>query len=490
MLPYKSLIALEKPSKTPIFLQITNSLMDNIKSGLIPKGTKLLGTRALAEILSVSRQTVVAAYDELLAQGWLEIKAAQGTFVSSKIPVFTPISLDKSLNSNVLSDFSFSIKSKTGFDFPKKDYLKRPLLRGSSALTFDDGFPDVRLAPTDELARAYRSVLQKGYQKNTLFYGDTKGEATLRQEIATFLKETRGLNITIDNVMIGRGSMMGMFLTANTVLKMGDKVAVGALDYASVGLIFQNTGSELVKIRVDNQGLDVEHLAEMCEKTPIRMVYLTPHHHYPTTVTMPAERRLRLLELAKTYKFCILEDDYDYDFHYASSPILPLASVDTEGYVVYVGSLCKTISPALRVGFIVAPSDLIEEMSFFRRIVDRQGDNATEAALAILFKDGTIKRHLKKAQRLYHKRRDALCEGLKNELGGYFDFQKPNGGLAVWAKLDPSVSLPILSEKVGKMGLLIGDGRTYNINATRLGFASTTELEIEQGLAILKKGLR
>ena len=203
---------------------------------------------------------------------------------------------------------------------------------------------------------------------------------------------------------------------------------------------------------------------------------------------MSAERRLRLLELAKTYKFCILEDDYDYDFHYSSSPILPLASVDTEGYVVYVGSLCKTISPALRVGFIVAPSDLIEEMSFFRRIVDRQGDNATEAALAILFKDGTIKRHLKKAQRLYHKRRDALCEGLKSELGNAFDFQKPNGGLAVWAKLDPSVSLPILSEKVGKMGLLISDGKTYNINATRLGFASTTELEIEQGLAILKKG--
>ena len=110
--------------------------------------------------------------------------------------------------------------------------------------------------------------------------------------------------------------------------------------------------------------------------------------------------------------------------------------------------------------------------------------------MAILFKDGTIKRHLKKAQRLYHKRRDALCEGLKNELGNAFDFQKPNGGLAVWAKLDPSVSLPVLSEKVSKMGLLIGDGRTYNINATRLGFASTTELEIEQGLMILKKGLR
>lgn len=489
MLPYKSLIALEKTSKTPLFLQISNSLMDNIKSGLIPKETKLLGSRALAEILGVSRQTVVAAYDELLAQGWLEIKAAQGTFVSSKIPFFKPISLDKPLTNNILSSKNILSKTTTGFHFDKKDYLKRPLLRGSSALTFDDGFPDVRLAPIDELARAYRSVLQKGYQKNMLFYGDTKGEPSLRQEITTFLKETRGLNISIDNVMIGRGSMMGMFLTANTVLNVGDKVVVGQLDYGSVGLIFQNAGAELLKIRVDDKGLDVEHLAEICEKMPIKMVYLTPHHHYPTTVTMPAERRLRLLELAKTYGFCILEDDYDYDFHYASSPILPLASVDREGYVVYVGSLCKTISPALRVGFIIASSDLIEEMSIFRRIIDRQGDNVAEAALAILFKDGTIKRHLKKAQRHYHKRRDALCEGLKNELGNWVEFQKPNGGLAVWTKWDPSVSLPILSEKAAKMGLLIGNGISHNINATRLGFASTNETEIEKGVAILKKSL-
>ena len=432
MLPYNSLIALDKQIKTPLFLQITNGLMAHIKSGLIPKGTKLPGSRALADVLGVNRQTVVAAFDELLAQGWIEIKASKGTFVSSKIPVITP---------------------------------------------------------TDELARAYRSVLQKGYQKQTLFYGDTKGEPSLRHEITAFLKETRGLNISVDNVMITRGSMMAMFLTANTVLRAGDKVVLGELDYGSISLIFENTGAEMVKIRIDDKGLDVEHLAEICEKTPIRMVYLTPHHHYPTTVTMPAERRLRLLELAKIYGFCILEDDYDYDFRYSSSPILPLASVDTEGYVVYFGSLSKLVSPALRVGFMVAPSDLIEEMSRFRRTIDRQGDNMTEAALAILFKDGTVKRHLKKAQKAYHKRRDVLCEGLKSELSAWLDFQKPNGGMAVWTKFDPSVSLPILSQKAEKMGLLMSDGATFNMNATRLGFASTNEMEIERGVDILKKSI-
>jgi GntR family transcriptional regulator / MocR family aminotransferase len=457
--------------------------MDNIKTGMIPKGMKLLGTRAMAETLGVHRQTVVAAYDELTAQGWIETKASRGTFVSQNIPHVKPVLLDKSLVQN-------DLKIKTGFNFKKKDYLQLPILRGSSGLSFDDGFPDNRFAPVDELARAYRSILTKGYQKNLLFYGETKGEMTFRQEMTTYLKETRGLNISTENVMITRGSMMAIYLTAQTILSAGDRVVVGDLGYGSGNLIFQNAGAELVKIQVDDKGLDVEQLAELCKTTPIRMVYITPHHHYPTTVTMPAERRLRLLELAKTYQFCILEDDYDYDFHYSSSPILPLASVDNEGYVIYVGSLCKIISPALRVGYIVAPSDLIEEMGNLRRIIDRQGDNLLEAALAILFKDGTIKRHLKKSQKAYHKRRDLFCEVLKTELNDVVDFKKPNGGMAVWAKFDPSVFLPNLSEKVGKMGLKISNSSVFNINSIRLGFASTNEIEIERGIEILKKAIK
>jgi GntR family transcriptional regulator / MocR family aminotransferase len=480
MLPFKSIININKKAKSPLFLQIANGLTDAIKSGIIQKDTKLLGTRAMAELLEVHRQTVVAAYDELTAQGWIETKASRGTFVSLNIPNIKPVSLNNALINN-------DLKIKTGFNFKKSEYLKLPILLGSSALTFDDGFPDIRLAPVDELARAYRSVLQKGYQKNLLFYGDTKGESSLRQEMKIYLKETRGLNISTENVMISRGSMMAIYLTAQTVLSAGDRVVVGELGYGSGNLIFQNAGAELVKIRVDEKGLDVEQLAEICKTTPIRLVYITPHHHYPTTVTMPAERRLRLLELAKTYQFCILEDDYDYDFHYSSSPILPLASIDTEGYVIYVGSLCKTISPALRVGYIVAPSELIEEMGNMRRIIDRQGDNILEAALAILFKDGTIKRHIKKSQKAYHKRRDLFCEMLKTELSDVVDFKKPNGGMAVWAKFDPSVFLPNLSEKAIKMGLKINSGAAYNINATRFGFASTNEIEIEQGIDILKK---
>ena len=484
MLPFKSILNLQKNAKTPLFLQIANGLTDNIKTGIIPKGTKLLGTRAMAETLDVHRKTVVAAYDEMIAQGWLETQASKGTFVSLKIPEVKPISLDKIGIKN-------NFKTTTGFTFQKSNILNRPVLKGSSMLGFDDGFPDVRLAPTDALARAYRFVLKKGYQKQTLFYGDTKGESSLREATRDYLNDSRGLHIATDNVMITRGSMMAIYLTTQTILNAGDRVVVGKIGYGSGNLVFKNRGVELLYVDIDENGLNVEQIAQLCLEKPLKMVYLTPHHHYPTTVTMSAERRMHLLQLAQEHQFCILEDDYDYDFHYSSSPILPLASVDTEGVVVYIGSLCKTISPAIRIGYVVAPSELIDEMGHLRRIIDRQGDNVLESAMAELFQEGEIKRHLKKSQRTYHKRRDVFCEMLHSELGHIIDFKKPNGGMAVWAKFDPSVSLPFLSEKALLKGLKINNGSTYNpdgilLNATRLGFASINESEIEKGIDILK----
>ncbi len=484
MLPYSTFITIDKKEKMPIFLQIANKTIENIKKGIIPKGTKLLGSRAMALSLGVHRKTILAAYDELMAQGWIETQASKGTFVSQNIPEIKPVSW----HNNALSE---TPKTKTGFEFPKNAVLNKPILRGSSMLGFDDGFPDVRLAPTDALARAYRSVLKKGYQKHTLFYGDTKGEFSLREATRDYLNESRGLHIATDNVMITRGSMMAIYLATQTILNVGDRVVVGKIGYSSGNLVFKNRGVELLYVDIDENGLNVEQIAQLCLEKPIKMVYVTPHHHYPTTVTMSAERRMHLLQLAQKQQFCILEDDYDYDFHYSSSPILPLASVDTEGVVVYIGSLCKTISPAIRIGYVVAPSDLIDEMGYLRRIIDRQGDNILESAMAELFKEGEIKRHLKKSQRTYHKRRDVFCDMLQSALGHVIDFKKPNGGMAVWAKFDPSVSLPFLSEKALLKGLKINNGSTYNpdgvlLNATRLGFASINESEIEQGIGILK----
>lgn len=483
MLPFSTLISIDKTSKTPIFLQIATALTENIRQGIIPSGTQLPGTRTMADALDLHRKTVIAAYDELLAQGWLETQNSRGTFVSQKLPEIKPIALRKNAR-----QAPPALQQTAGFPFRANPVLASPLFKGSNALAFNDGFPDVRIAPWDALSRAYRTSLRQGFRKNLLFYGDTAGEASLREAMTDYLRESRGLPIGIENVMITRGTMMAIHLAVQCIVQPGEVVVVGEVSYSSCNLILREGGATLMTVPVDEHGMDVEAIERICKKKPIRMVYVTPHHQHPTTVIMPAERRLRLLQLARQYGFCILEDDYDYDFHYNSNPILPLAAADPGQHVVYVGSLSKVFSPALRVGYVVAPAEVIEAMANLRRIIDRQGDNLLEAAVAVLFRDGEMRRHLKKAQKIYHRRRDLFCEMLKTELGNVIEFSKPNGGLAVWARFDPAFPLPEVARKCRENGLWISDGQYYgsHLNATRLGFAAVNEQEIEQGVGILK----
>ena len=484
MLPFASLINLDKSRKTPVFLQIAAGLIELIRSGVAPAGARLPGSRGLAEALDVHRKTALAAYEELLAQGWIETRYSRGTFVSRKLPDIAPQHL-RSTPEPPLADSA----SRAGFSFHPDPLLRLPLFKGSNTLAFDDGFPDVRIAPWDTLNRAYRTAMRQGFRKNLLFYGDTSGEASLRADMCNYLRESRGLNIGVENVLITRGTMMAIYLALQCIVQPGEAVVVGEVSYASCNLIIRQRGAHLLTVPVDEHGIDVEAIGRLCETMPVRMVYVTPHHQHPTTVIMPAERRIRLLQLAQTHGFCILEDDYDYDFHYDSSPILPLAAADTGRHVVYVGSLSKVFSPALRIGYVVAPAEVIETMSQFRRIIDRQGDNLLEAAVATLFREGDMRRHLRKAQKIYHGRRDLFCEQLKSTLGDRVEFSRPTGGLAVWARFDPAISLAALAGRCREKGLWISDGLLYgaHLNATRLGFGSVNEKEIEQGMAILKK---
>ena len=486
MLPYKTLIPLDRHANTLLSTQIANSLIRHIRQGVLPINTKLPGSRLLADLLGVHRKTVNAAYDDLTAQGWLIQQPAQGTFVSSQLPDVRPRPLSDSSQAG--------LAQQTGYSFRARERLRIPVLKTNTMLTFDDGFPDVRMAPTEQLARNYRNVLRRGFQQHLLGYADTNGNSFFRQQLARYLHDSRGIPATPDHIFTTRGSVMAIYLLAQVLLEPGDVVAVGLPNYRSANLIFEERGTSLLSIPVDAQGMDIDALEEQCRQQRIRLVFVTPHHHHPTTVTLSAERRIRLLQLAEEHGFIILEDDYDYDFHYASSPILPLASADATGMVVYVGSFTKSIAPAFRVGYIVAPPNLIEALGYYRRIIDRQGDTVLEQAIAEMLAEGDIQRHLKKAQKVYHQRRDAFCQLLQDQFSEYISFTIPDGGLAVWASFREDIDLAALVNQCRDTGLSFGNGRFYQpnkpiVNHTRLGFASSTLEEMEQGMSILKKAL-
>ena len=485
----------------PVFVQVSDQFAQLIRTGMLSAGQRLPGTRQLADLLAVNRQTIVAAYDEATAQGWLESRPGSGTFVAGHVPEVRPQPLAVSRNAltdNTRSQSQDVIETdniQPGYAFEPRPFLTRPLLTNAGGLRLDDGFPDIRLAPLAELGRAYRSYFRWGDPQQHFGYGDTKGHPLLRGQLSQYLNETRGLRTTPDNILITRGSIMGLHLASRVLLCPGDVVLTGDTTWAGATMNFLDAGATVLTVPVDAHGIDVDALAAIVEKTPVRLVSVTPHHHYPTTVTLRPDRRVRLLQLAGQYGFAILEDDYDYDFHYLSRPILPLASADRRGMVIYIGSLTKSVAPAFRIGYVVAPTALIDELARLRRIIDRQGDPMLEFAVGQLFKTGDLRRHFRKALRTYHARLAHFCDLMTTELPDAVQFSKPDGGLAVWATFDPSIDMERLAERASQNGLYLANGLAHNppgqvLNGTRLGFASSTEDELEQSVAILKTMLQ
>lgn len=485
MLPLNALIIVNKNSKTPIYQQIIERSIHLIQAGMLKKGQKVMSSRKLSELLDLHRKTITIAYEELILQGWLETKQSIGTFVASNLP---------EIKSEKLIDNPVFLPQKAGFNFEPNPILQREVVKASDKLHLDDGFPDPRLAPLLDLSRAYRSNLIHGNSYVKLGYGDTKGSVWLRQELAKYLNESRGLKITADNILIVRGTMMAMYLLTTAFVKQGDKVVLSEKTWSSAKINFQHAGATILTIPTDENGIMVDALEEICQKQAVRLIYITSHHDYPTTVTLKADRRIKLLNLAQKYRFIIFEDDYDYDFHYQSKPLLPLASADDAGVVLYSGSFTKSISPAFRVGYLVAPEEIIEHLSYFRRIIDRQGDLILENALAELLQEGIIQKHLRKSLREYRERRDFFCELLSQKLKNEVSFQIPEGGMSVWVKFDKSIDLVKTAEKALKNGLYFSNGQQHNlpdknINSTRLGFASSTVEELEKCVEILEKSL-
>lgn len=485
MFPYKTSIQFDRKSNQALYLQLSNQIIQLIKNQTLVPNTKLPGSRTLAEQLNVHRKTIVACYEELLLQGWVESIPKKGTFVLRDLPVLNQQKLDDS----AVLDF----KKSTGFSFYKNSILpESPAEKKGNFMYLNDGVSDARLTPIDEIARTYRRVCAKKKVFEHLSYGSTYGNTTLREVLIDYLNSTRGLHITKENILLTRGSQMGIWLSSQLLLQKNDIVVVGNTNYDSADDTFLKQQAKLKRVSVDEHGIVTDEIENLCKKQQIKAVYLTSHHHHPTTVTLCAQRRIHLLNLARQYNFAIIEDDYDYDFNYNHAPILPLASHDTNGNVIYIGSICKTVAPVFRIGYLIASKEFVDEAAKLRGIVDRQGDALLELTFADFIKSGDLDRHIRKVMKIYKQRRDLFCKLLKDELSGFFQFETPKGGMAVWTKLNSNYSWATISKVAGTYKLEIGDWQRYdsaklNHNYIRIGFAAYNKDEIYELIKRLKK---
>jgi GntR family transcriptional regulator / MocR family aminotransferase len=491
----------------PTFLRIARAITDEIKRGRLRAGAALPGTRTLATSLGVHRNTVLAAYRELFAEGWISSEQARGTFVSSQIPDVTPRRF--SPRAEVVKE----IAARAGFDLPDgitrargatlaanasqaerlDELLERarhaplpPAKNRRGPMSLGGGIPDVRLVPAAALARAMRRVLRlRGIE--VLSYGDPEGPIVLRRALAAMVAATRGVAASEEHVLVTRGSQMGIDLVARTLVKPGDVIAIEALGYRPAWEAFRASGARLVPVPVDAQGIDIDALEKLCGEERVRGVYVTPHHQFPTTVGLAPARRLRLLDLARERRMFVLEDDYDHEFHYEGRPVLPLASADPHGVVIYVGTLSKVLAPGLRIGFVVAPVPLVERLAAMRRIVDRQGDYLLEHAVAELLEEGEIQRHIRRTKRIYGERRALLASLLERELGETLSFRLPSGGTAIWARVISSISPDAWAMRAADVGLVLQPARLFAQDGKarpylRLGFAQHDERETREAV--------
>lgn len=467
--PWQVRFRIDEREEKTVFLKLTNLISQEILSGRLGQGTMLPGSRSLSKELGINRKTVQAVYEELEAQGWLVTRPRKGTFVADILP-------------------ESSIEIEPAFEQIEQE---KSLIQSTAVYPHNDGVPDPRLIPYELFSRAYRHALIKITQNQYMGYGDPRGMIELRQALRQMLSMERFMNVAADKICIVRGSQMGIFLASRALPNRQGVIVVEELYYPSAFKAFQSNGFQVVSVKLDEQGIVIEDLERILKEHSVAAIYTTPHHQYPTTVTMPMNRRLQLLELSKKWGFYIIEDDYDHEFHYDSRPMPPLASLPHSELVIHVGSLSKVFAPGIRLGYIVASPSIIQSITEDILLIDRQGNNITELALADLMQRGEIKRHIRKMKKIYQLRRDHALAEFKRIFVERIHIQPPAGGMALWVKFQK----PFTRDQLIKLKELSIDTEhkfkqiESSNRCIRLGFAALSEKEITSLIETLNQVL-
>ena len=472
----------EVPQEGPqsLRMRIVHSIIRDIQRGRLSPGAFLPSSRELAGAIGVNRKTIVLVYEELKAQGWVETTSTSGTRVAAALPEKLPGQIAGRVGPGDHPDYIFS-----------RSDIRLSVTPNRDTLTLDLGSPDCRLFPAQILARAYRDAALLASRARRLSYGDPRGSLMLRQAIAEMLGAQRGMVVRPEHICVTRGSQMGVTLVARALVRPGDIVVMEELSYSPAAVALAEAGAGILTVGLDAQGIDVAEVEALCRRHEVRAVFVTPHHQFPTAVSLAPERRLKLLDLARHYGLALIEDDYDHEYHFESQPLRPLASYAPAG-TLYIGSLSKLTLPSLRIGYVVASTAVIDAIAGQVMNLDRQGNIISEEAVANLIASGELRRHIRKSHAVYARRRLAFADALRRHLSGLADFTTPSGGLAFWVRFRDAALLDRIDEHAETARLRFAPSTSFAIppsreRGLRLGFASLDEQEADRALALLRE---
>jgi GntR family transcriptional regulator/MocR family aminotransferase len=480
-------LQLHRDSVIPLHRQLYDGLRQAILAGQLVSGARLPSTRSLADILEISRNTALLAYDQLLIEGYVHGKVGAGTYVANCFP-------DGFLRPHLSLSPSGSGRapSRRGRILRRLGRRRTTASNDTPLRPFRTGVPALDVFPWKLwgrlLTRRWRSL------SPSLVGGKHPlGYRPLREIVAAYLRDARGLFCTSDQVILVGGSQQGLDLAARVLLEPGAAAWVENPGYPGAHGLFRAAGARLIAVPVDAEGLDVTAAITRCDDA--RLAFVTPSHQFPLGATMSIARRLLLLQWASEHNAWILEDDYNSEYRYRGQPLPALQGLDRNGRVIYLGTFSKVLFPGLRLGYLVVPSDLIDAFSMASFLTGYYPPILNQAVLADFIAEGHFGRHIRRTRSLYEERQGRLVEAAKRWLTGLLEVDAAEAGMHLVGRLVGQASDAEVAQRCASQGIDVTPLSVCCVEKVRkrallLGYAAFDERAIVDGVQRMAVALR
>ena len=487
------IVDVDRNDPTPLYVQIKDRLAELIQNGLLAPGARLPSTRDLADSMGVNRNTVISAYQELEVEGLVSSHVGRGTAVRQHLPA--GVRGNRRMGPERLRVEAL-LSTTWRSTYPQLPAGTEQLLetpQAADTISFASHDPELSLFPVDDFAGCIQSAMRK-YGADLLAAGPARGFAPLTEYMPGFLAR-RGIQCTDREVMIVNGIQQALSIIGRLFVDPGDTVIMENLSYPGALGVFRSLQASCIGIPLDDDGIRVDLVESVLSRRNAKLIYTIPTYHNPTGAVLSAERRERLLAVARERQVVVVEDDYVHDLAFDGHEVLPLKARDLHEGVIYLGSFSEILCPGIRLSWIVAPAAVIERLLLIKQFTDLYSNRILQGALLEFCQKGLLDRHLKHKQADYRKRRDLMLEAMKAHFPQEAAWKKPRGGLFQWVDLPRGADALSLLLSTRSQGVLFAPDRIFSVEeweraGLRLGFAGIQEEKIEKGIRILGNALK
>ncbi|MFN7930774.1 MAG: PLP-dependent aminotransferase family protein [Blastocatellia bacterium] len=470
------LIELNRKSPLPLYAQIVTQLREMMRRGVLKSGDRLPANRELAKRLGVNRNTVTAAYEELMAEGVIRSRVGQGTFVN-EVPLLGAIREER------VATFPMSWNAVLT-EVPRESAFRSfmNVQRQKDTISLSHGLPQTELFPLED----FRLSLNRAFRKEgatLLQLGLSGGYPPLQQYLASQMA-LLGIQVTPDEVLITNGCQQSLDLISRILVRPGDEVVIENPTFPGAISVFCGADSKFISVPVNQRGLDLDVLEDILTQRRPKLIYTVPTFQNPTGVAMDISARRQLIELAARHRVPIIEDDIYRELRYDGADVLPLKALDKYGLVIYISSFSKVGFPGLRVGWMVAPRPLIEHLNALKQRSDVHASMLSQAGIYEFARQGLLNKHVRRVKKIYAERRDTMLAALEKYFPAEAEWNKPEGGMTVWVHLPEAVNTSQLLLEAAKQGVVFSPGEYFYASQPqrhllRLSFTMTDALHIE-----------